>query len=202
MARPTPYSRPQAPSIGFRNSIGSTHVQPSRLSATVHRRSMLATATAHSLPETQSPEWTESPSDQSTAASTTQRRPGDCKKNKEKRGKRRRKKAQQLEVEHEQLQIQNKQLEIQNKQLVIRNEQLVCQQTQGQIENQGLREQLRQQEQSHRRYKGNIQKFFHDCHVEASSVVKSVNILLSDCATLPRGVPEPVRWEHRFARDV
>ncbi|KAJ6019375.1 hypothetical protein N7522_001484 [Penicillium canescens] len=163
---------------------------------------MLATATAHSLPETQSPEWIESPSDQSTAASTTQRRPGDCKKNKEKRGKRRRKKAQQLEVEHEQLQIQNKQLEIQNKQLVIRNEQLVCQQTQGQIENQGLREQLRQQEQSHRRYKGNIQKFFHDCHVEASSVVKSVNILLSDCATLPRGVPEPVRWEHRFARDV
>ncbi|OQD72695.1 hypothetical protein PENANT_c226G02788, partial [Penicillium antarcticum] len=124
MARPTPYCRPQAPSIGFRNSMRSTHVQPSRLSATVHRKSMPATATAHSLPETQSPEWTESPSDQSTAASTTQRRPGQCKKNKEKRRKRRWKQAQQLQVEHEQLEIQNEQLGIQNKQLVIRNEQL------------------------------------------------------------------------------
>ncbi|KAJ5300228.1 hypothetical protein N7508_007471 [Penicillium antarcticum] len=161
-----------------------------------------ATATAHSLPETQSPEWTESPSDQSTAASTTQRRPGQCKKNKEKRRKRRWKQAQQLQVEHEQLEIQNEQLGIQNKQLVIRNEQLVCQQTQGQIENQGLREQLRQQEQFHRRYERSMRKFFHDCHVEASSIVKSVNILLSDCATRPRGVPEPVRWERRFAHDV
>lgn len=40
MARRTPYSRPQAPSTGFRGSIGSTYVQSSRLSATVPRKSM------------------------------------------------------------------------------------------------------------------------------------------------------------------
>ncbi|OQE58762.1 hypothetical protein PENNAL_c0362G07027, partial [Penicillium nalgiovense] len=145
MARPAPYFRPQASNIGFGNSMGSTHVQPSRLPATVHQKSMPATITAHNLPEMQRPEWTESPSDQSTAASTTQRRPGHCKKNKGKKGKRRRDQAQQLQVEHKKLEIQNKQLvirneqlEIQNKQLVIRNEQLVRQHTQGQIENRGL----------------------------------------------------------------
>jgi hypothetical protein len=100
-----------------------------------------------------------------------------------------------------QLQVEHKQLKMQNEQLVIRNEQLACQHTQGQIENQGLREQLRDQEQSHRHYEENMRKFLHDCHVEASSVVKSVNILLSDCATRPRGVPKPVRYERQFARD-
>ncbi|OQE58273.1 hypothetical protein PENNAL_c0377G06031 [Penicillium nalgiovense] len=189
MARPAPYFRPQASNFGFRNPMGSTHVQPSRLPATVHRKSMpnssQATFTAHSLPETQSPVWTESPSDRSTAASSTQRRPGHCKKNNRKTGNRRRRQAQQLQVEHKQLEIQNKQL--------------VYQHTQCQIENQGLREQLRHQEQSHRGYEENMRKFLHDCHVQASSVVKSVNMLLSDCATPPRGVPNPVRYEHQVA---
>jgi hypothetical protein len=40
MARPTPYSRPQASNTGFRNSIGSTYIQPSPLPATVHRNTM------------------------------------------------------------------------------------------------------------------------------------------------------------------
>ncbi|KAJ5865200.1 uncharacterized protein N7529_007116 [Penicillium soppii] len=180
MARPVPYFRPQAFNIGFRNSMGSTHVQPSRLPATVHGKSMPATVTAHSVSETQSSEWPETPSDQSTAASAIQRRPGHCKKDNKKRGQRRREKAQQL---------------------AIQNKKIVYQHTQAQIEIQGLREQLWQQEQSHRRYEAKMRRFFHDCHVEASSLVKSVNILLSDCATRPRGVPEPVSYEHQLARD-
>ncbi|KAJ5766719.1 uncharacterized protein N7511_004335 [Penicillium nucicola] len=175
MARRTPYSRPQAPSIGFRGSMGSTYVQPSRLSATVHRKSMpnssQATFTAQNPPITQSSEETESPSDQSTAASTTQHRPGNCKKTKEKKKKRRRKLAQQRQVEHTQLQL----------------------------ENQDLREQLRQQGQSRRRDKESMQKFLHDCHAEAATIIKAVNILLPGCAAHPRSVPKPVRYEHQFA---
>lgn len=63
---------------------------------------------------------------------------------------------------------------------------------QDKIEIRQLREQLRQQEQSHRHYYEDTQKFLQDCHVKTSSIVRSLGFLqpvaFTKCA---RGVPEP-----------
>ncbi|KAJ5454988.1 hypothetical protein N7530_002394 [Penicillium desertorum] len=167
MARPSPYSRPQAPSIGFKNSTGPTHVQFSPLPAAVHRNAMLncprATYRAQALPKTQSPERTGATSGHSTAVSATQHRPGQC-RTKRARGSVNR--AQQLQEE---------------------NERLIIQHDQDKVEIRQLREQLMLQEESHQRYKESMQKFLQNRHVKGSSVVKSANIPQS--GTRAGGIP-------------
>ncbi|OQD75565.1 hypothetical protein PENANT_c150G04296 [Penicillium antarcticum] len=158
MARPTPYYQPRASYIGIKNSMGPGHMAPSQLAASAQQNSVRdwtqSTFRSLGLPRTQSPEETRALSEHSLQVPANKPRRAQCKR---KRGR------GSTNRGDEKLRAQNERLRVQH--------------GQDKIEIRQLREQLRQQEQSRRREMEDMRKFWHDLHAEASSIVRSVDIL-------------------------
>ncbi|KAJ5766668.1 uncharacterized protein N7511_004284 [Penicillium nucicola] len=179
MARPAAYYQPRASYIGIKNSMGPGHMTPSQLAASAQQNSVRdwthSTFRSPGLPRPQSPEETRTSSDHALAVPANKSRRAQCKR---KRGRGSTDRGdEKLRTQKERPRIQHGQDKIEIRQL---REQLRQQKQSHRQQEQSHRQQEqshRQQEQSHRQEKEDMRKFWHDRHAEASSVVRSVDIL-------------------------